>query len=137
MKFQCQITATRKVRPLYFTSDEQFQWMIAILQHFLPDINLELEGLQAVGKELGIAGPAPPGPLQTPMRSLPASLEGVYLQRRMSTSNQSDGMSERSQSPESDMERDNEGDALDDLQMTDTDVPKSQESTSPETRMLI
>lgn len=110
--------------------------MIAILQHFLPDINLELEGLQAVGKELRIAGPAPPGPLQTPMRSLPASLEGVYLQRGMSMSNQFDGISERSHSPESDMEKDNEADVVDDLQMTDMDVPESHESTSPEIRML-
>jgi hypothetical protein len=121
MKFHCQITAQRKLRPLYFTSDEQFQWMIAILQHFIPDINLELDGLKAIGKELGIQGPAPPGPPQTPMRSLPPSLEGVYIQRATSTPGQSEGMSERSQSPGSEMEREDEVHAVEGLlTMTDT-----------------
>jgi len=71
--------------------------MIAILQHFIPDINIDLEGLKAVGAELGIQGPAPSGAVpQMPLRNLPASLAETYLQRTGSTSNQSEEMSERS-----------------------------------------
>ena len=138
MKFPCQITAQRKHRPLYFTSDEQFQWMIAILQHFIPDINLELEGLKLAGAQLGISGPAPPGPPQTPMRSLPASLEGAYLQRSSSTPNQSEGMSERSQSPPSETEKDEDVHAAESLLiMTDTGQPASKQSTPSGTRTVI
>jgi hypothetical protein len=132
MKFPCQITATRKNRPLYFTSDEQFQWMIAILQHFIPDINLELDGLKTIGTQLGIPGPAPPGYSQTPMRSLPASLEGIF-QRGTSMSNQSEAMSERSQSPNSAMGKEDEVDAAEGLMdMTDTGVAESE--TAPESQ---
>src|SRR5271169_1409329 len=143
MKFQCQITAQRKHRPLYFTSDEQFQWMIAILQHFVPDINLELEGLKAVGAKLGIPGPAlalpPTGLNQTPMRSLPPSLEGAYLQRASSTPNQSEGLSERSQSPApSETDRDDEEHVAESLlTMTDLNDPSSQQITPAEIRTTI
>jgi hypothetical protein len=138
MKFQCQITAQRKHRPLYFTSDEQFQWMIAILQHFVPDINLELEGLKAVGTKLGIQGPASSGLPQMPMRSLPASLEGAYLQRSSSTPNLSEGMSERSQSPpQSETDRDDEAHAAESLLiMTDASLPPSQRPTPPDSRNI-
>ena len=133
MKFQCQITAQRKHRPLYFTSDEQFQWMIAILQHFIPDISLELEGLKAVGANLGISGPASSGSNQAPMRSLPASLEGAYLQRTSSTPNISEGMSERSQSPvASETDKDDEVNAAEGLlTITDTNYGILQHSTPP------
>jgi hypothetical protein len=97
--------------------------MIAILQHFVPDINMELEGLKAVGKELGVQGPAPPGPLQTPMRSLPPSLGGVYIKRATSTPGRS---SERSQSPGIDMDKDDEVNAAEGLlTMTDTGGPST------------
>lgn len=143
MKFQCQITAQRKHRPLYFTSDEQFQWMIAILQHFVPDINLELEGLKAVGAKLGIPGPAlalpPTGLNQIPMRSLPPSLEGAYLQRTSSTPNQSEGLSERSQSPApSETDRDDEEHVVESLlTMTDLNDPPSQQIAPAEIRTTI
>lgn len=75
--------------------------MIAILQHFVPDINLELDGLKALGAELGVVGPAPPPSAQTPMRSLPPSLERAYGQIAESSSNQSEYMSGRSESPTS------------------------------------
>jgi hypothetical protein len=134
MKFKCEITAQRKHRPLYFTSDEQFQWMIAILQHFIPDINLELEGLKAIGAQLGIEGPASPGAPQVPTRNLPASMEGVYLKLGTSTSNQSEVMSDRSQSPERDASAKDEVNAAEGL-LTDTGVSESLRFTSPETRM--
>lgn len=85
---------------MYYASDEQFQWMIAIIQHFLPDINLELEGLKAAGAKLGIAVPAPPVAGQTPTLNLPPSLEAPQLQQSDSTSAKSDIMSERSPSAE-------------------------------------
>jgi hypothetical protein len=136
MKYQCQITAQRKHRPLYFTSDEQFQWMIAILQHFLPDINLELEGLKAIGAKLGIPGPAPTVSHQTPTRILPASLEGAYIQPGSSTPNHSEGMSERSPSPPSETDRDDDANVPERLLiMTDTNEAQSQQSTAPEFRI--
>jgi hypothetical protein len=114
MKFHCQITAQRKHRPLYFTSDEQFQWMIAILQHFVPGINLELNGLKALGAQLGVVGPSPGPPAQVPIRSLPTSLELAYEQPTESISNTSEHMSERSHSPPGDGDReDNEGQIID------------------------
>ena len=115
MKFHCQITAQRKHRPLYFTSDEQFQWMIAILQHFVPDISLELDGLKALGAQLGVVGPAHPPPPQTPMRSLPPSLERAYGQTTESSSNQSEYMSGRSESPTSEVGREDELQISEDL----------------------
>ena len=85
--------------------------MIAIIQHFIPDINFELEGLKAAGAKFGIATPAPPLPGQTPRRSLPPSLEAAYLQRFDSTPGQSDAMSERSPSLDpSEFEEEEEGD---------------------------
>lgn len=112
--------------------------MIAILQHFVPDINLELDGLKAVGTKLGIQGPAPSGPPPMPMRSLPASLEGVYVQRSSSTPNLSEGMSERSQSPPpSETDRDDEAHAAESLLiMTDPNLPPSQQPTPPGTRNI-
>ena len=83
---------------MYYALDEQFQWMIAIIQHFLPDINLELEGLKAAGAKLGIAVPVAPVAGQTPTLSLPPSLEAPQLQQSDSTSAKSDVMSERSPS---------------------------------------
>jgi hypothetical protein len=115
MKFHCQITAQRKHRPLYFTSDEQFQWMIAILQHFVPDINLELDGLKALGSQLGVVGPAPPPPAQTPMRNLPPSLERAYGQTSESASNPSERMAGRSQSPTSELDGEEELNMSEDL----------------------
>jgi len=121
MKFQCQITAQRKQRPLYFTSDEQFQWMIAIIQHFVPDINLDLEGLKAVGKSLGIEGPAPHGTAESPMRPLPVPLEATSGQDN-TPSNPSENMSEKGgHMTEDDNEKDDETNALEGpLTMTDT-----------------
>jgi hypothetical protein len=111
--------------------------MIAILQHYIPDINLDLEGLKAVGAKLGIPGPAPSGLNPTPMRSLPPSLEGAYLQRTSSTPNQSEMMSERSQSPlPSETDRDDEeiaGESL--VVMTDMNDPSSQQVTPPDIRI--
>ena len=72
--------------------------MIAIIQHFIPDINFELEGLKAAGEKLGIPAPAPSPAGQTPRRSLPPSLEAANLQRSESTPGQSEVMSERSRS---------------------------------------
>jgi len=139
MKYQCQITAQRKLRPLYFTSDEQFQWMIAILNHFIPDVALETEGLKAVGASLGIQKPESTGTNHTPMRSLPASLEGAYLQRSSSTPNQSDAMSEGSQSPvPSEKDRDEEVHGAESLiVMNDPNDAPSQQSTSIEIRTVL
>jgi hypothetical protein len=139
MKYQCQITAQRKHRPLYFTSDEQFQWMITILHHFIPDVALETEGLKAIGASLGISKPESTGSHQTPMRSLPASLEGAYLQRSSITPNQSEGMSEGSQSPApSETDRDDEVHAAESLiTMTDTNDAPSQQSTPLEIRTAL
>lgn len=132
MKFTCQITAQRKHRPLYFTSDEQFQWMIAILQHFIPDVHLELEGLKAIGAQLGIQGPSSSGLPQQPMRSLPASLEGQYPPRATSTPVHSEGLSERSPSPGSELEKEDDVHAAESL-LNMTDTP-SQRSTPSEIR---
>ena len=74
--------------------------MIAIIQHFVPDINLELEGLKAAAAKLGIATPAPPIPGQAPRQSLPPSLETAYLQGSDSNPAQSEAASEKSPSPE-------------------------------------
>jgi len=100
LKYPCKTTTQRKRRPLYFTSDEQFQWIIAIIQHFLPDIDLELDGLKAAGAKLGIAAPAHPVAGQTPRLSLPPSLEAPSLQHSESSHAQSDVMGEKSPSPE-------------------------------------
>jgi len=83
--------------------------MIAIIQHFVPDINFELEGLKAIGAKLGIAAPAPPVLGQAPRRSLPPSMEAAYLQGSDSTPAQSEATSKRSQSPDpSEFEEDEE-----------------------------
>ena len=82
--------------------------MIAILQHFVPDINLELDGLKALGTQLGVVSPAPPPPAQTPMRNLPPSLERAYGQASESASNPSEHMAGRSQSPTSELDGEEE-----------------------------
>jgi len=74
--------------------------MIAIIQHFVPDINLELEGLKAAAAKLGIAPPAPPIPGQAPRRSLHPGLDPALLQGSDSTPGQSEAASEKSPSPE-------------------------------------
>lgn len=100
--------------------------MIAILQHFVPGINLELEGLKTLGAQLGVVGPAPPPPAQTPIRTLPTGLELAYGQPTESISNPSEHMSERSHSPPGEVDReDNEGrmpgiDDLDTLTLANT-----------------
>lgn len=120
MKYPCRITAHRKQKPIYYASDEQFQWMIAIIQHFLPDINLELEGLKAAGAKLGIAVPVPPVAGQTPTLSLPPSLEAPQPQQSDSTSAKSDVMSERSPSLEhSEFEEEEEEEDKEDAIRTD------------------
>lgn len=88
--------------------------MIAILQHFVPGINLELDGLKALGAQLGVVGPVPGPPAQTPIRSLPTSLELAYRKLTESVSNPSEHMSERSHSPPGDGDReDNEDQMID------------------------
>jgi hypothetical protein len=120
MKYFCQITAQRKHRPLYFTSDEQFQWMIAIIQHFMPEVQFDLEGLRSAGKSLGIENPAPQNLTQAPLRPLPATLEVVYGQDN-ATPNASENVSEKGQATEDENERDEESTAVEGLlTMTDT-----------------
>ena len=110
--------------------------MIAILNHFVPDVSMETEGLKAVGASLGIAKPESTGSYQIPMRSLPASLEGAYLKQSSSTPNQSEGMSEGSQSPApSETDRDDEAHAAESLINTN-DAP-SQQSTPVEIRTAL
>ena len=113
--------------------------MIAILNHFIPDVALETEGLKAIGASLGIPKPEPTGSHQTPMRSLPASLEGAYLQRSSSTPNQSEAMSEGSQSSApSETDKDDEVHAAESLIiMTDTNDAPSQQSTPVEMRKAL
>jgi len=101
MKFECRITAQRKNRPLYFTTEEQFQWMIAILQHFVPDIELSLEGLKAVGTRLGISTPADSVPPQQPRQILPANLQPVGPPEEMSDASPSPEPSEIGEDEES------------------------------------
>ena len=131
MKFHCQITAQRKHRPLYFTSDEQFHWMIAILQHFVPDINLELDGLKALGAQLGVAGPALPPSAQAPMRNLPPTLERAYGQGLESSSNPSENIAGSTQSPVSDFLGEEELDISEDHGPTPND-----DSFNPPTRTM-
>jgi hypothetical protein len=94
--------------------------MIAIIQHFVPDINLELEGLKAAAAKLGIAAPAPPIQGQAPRRSLPPNLEPALLQRSDSTPAQSEAASEKSPSPEPSEFEESEADvpATEDLSIT-------------------
>jgi len=107
--------------------------MIAILQHFIPDMHLELEGLKTIGAQLGIQGPSSSGlPPQQPMRSLPASLEGQYPPRSTSTPVHSEGLSERSPSPGSELEKEDDMHAAESL-LNMTDTP-SQRSTPSEIR---
>jgi len=133
MKFHCQITAQRKHRPLYFTSDEQFQWMIAILQHFVPDINFELESLKAVGKSLGIQKPSTQVITQSPMRALPQTLEAQYKKDTL-TPNPSERLSERSHTPQSENGKDDETNAVEGLL---TMEPSSQQATPAEPRTFV
>jgi len=104
--------------------------MIAIIQHFVPDINFELEGLKATGAKLGIAAPAPPVPGQTPRRTLSTSVEAAYLQGSDSTPAQSEAMSERSPSPEPSEFEEDEEDVIATEDLPTTVEPKPDEQPS-------
>ena len=80
--------------------------MIAIIQHFLPDIQLDLEGLKAAGKSLGIENPTAQYAIKSPLRPLPATLESAYNQDT-STPNASENMSEKGQTTEDENEEAN------------------------------
>jgi hypothetical protein len=112
--------------------------MITILRHFVPDIDLTLDGLKAAGQKLGIQGPTSPGLLGAPMRNLPPTLDTPYLRRSESAPNQPEGLSERSQSPQSETEKDEDVHAAESLvNMTDTGTSPPGQSPMTETRMII
>jgi len=113
--------------------------MIAILQHFVPGINLELNGLKALGVQLGVVGPAPGTPAQPPIRSLPTSLELAYEQPTESISNASEHMSERSHSPPGEGDReDNEGQAIDEsLTLSNTGTSRLSSPSIPRICLLL
>jgi hypothetical protein len=98
--------------------------MIAIIQHFVPDINLELEGLKAAGAKLGIVAPAPPLPGQAPRQSLLPSLEPAFLQDSDPTPAQFEAASERSPSPEPSEFEESEADVTATEDLTTTLDPK-------------
>jgi len=107
MQYKCEITTQRKQKPVQPNSEEQFQWMAAILQHEIPDINLDVEGLRDVGTKMGIAEPPPGNGSLSVTPKGPAISEGGEQAEKMGEAlNDLGGQSGRSQSPISEIDLD-------------------------------
>jgi hypothetical protein len=128
MQYKCQITAQRKQKPLQPSSDEQFQWMAAILQHNVPDINLDMGGLRDVGSSMGIPGPSAGNGDQTMIRNATTIMDVGGQLGHIETLNESGGQSQRTETPISEIHvKQADGDAA----QNPVSVPERAETFQP------